>query len=65
MTTGEPDWKALALDLAGDLWSAEDQWGSDYLWTKWNLSRLLTPDHKAMVMADSDKPSQTPPIGPS
>jgi hypothetical protein len=29
-------------DLAIDLWSAEDQWGDDYLWSKWKLSLHLT-----------------------
>ena len=29
-------------ELANNLWSAEDQWGDDYLWTKWKLSQHLT-----------------------
>ena len=32
--------------LANDLWSAEDQWGDDYLWKKWGLSKHLTPELK-------------------
>jgi hypothetical protein len=33
-------------DIANCLWSAEDQWGEDYLWTKWELSRALTDEMK-------------------
>lgn len=29
-----------------DLWCAEDQWGEDWLWQKWGLSRLLTEEWK-------------------
>jgi hypothetical protein len=33
-------------ELASDLWHAEDQWGDDYLWKKWNLSEHLTEELK-------------------
>lgn len=32
--------------LADSLWCAEDQWGDDYLWNKWNLSEHLTEELK-------------------
>lgn len=32
--------------LANALWSAEDQWGEDYLWAKWELSKHLTDELK-------------------
>ena len=35
--------------LADALWSAEDQWGGDYLWKKWGLSRHLTKDLKDLL----------------
>jgi hypothetical protein len=36
--------------LASDLWCAEDQWGTDYLWKKWKLSRLLTDELKQRLL---------------
>jgi len=32
--------------IANDLWCAEDQWGDDYLWKKWDLSKHLTEELK-------------------
>jgi hypothetical protein len=36
-------------EIASDLWCAEDQWGDDYLWKKWELSRHLTDAIKESV----------------
>jgi hypothetical protein len=33
--------ESLADALAEDLGSAEEQWGDDYLWQKWNLSESM------------------------
>ena len=38
-------------ELANALWSAEDQWGDDYLWDKWNLSKALTKERKEILSA--------------
>ena len=38
--------KAERDGLAAALWSAEDQWGDDYLWKKWGLSKTLTQERK-------------------
>jgi hypothetical protein len=32
--------------LANALWCAEDQWGDDSLWKKWELSEHLTEELK-------------------
>lgn len=34
-------------ELAAALWCAEDQWGDEYLWQKWGLSKLLTDELKS------------------
>ena len=38
-------------ELANALWSAEDQWGDDYLWDRWNLSKALTKERKEILSA--------------
>ena len=38
-------------ELADALWSAEDQWGDDYLREKWNLSKALTKERKETLSA--------------
>ena len=37
--------------LADALWCAEDQWGEDYLWSKWGLSKALTAERKQALIA--------------
>lgn len=40
--------------LAEALWSAEDQWGDDYLWDKWELSKPLTV-YRKQALIDAKK----------
>ena len=42
--------KAERDAFASDLWSAEDQWGTDYLWKKWDLSKHLTDEVKKSLV---------------
>lgn len=41
--------------LADALWCAEDQWGNDYLWSKWGLSKALTQGRKDALLVESRK----------
>ena len=41
--------------LADALWSAEDQWGDDYLWEKWGLSKHLTKELKDELTSKAKK----------
>lgn len=40
--------------LADALWCAEDQWGEDYLWEKWGLSKALSA-HRKKALIDAKK----------
>jgi hypothetical protein len=46
--------------LADALWAAEDQWGDDYLWDKWDLSKPLTA-HRKRALSDAADASKVNP----